>query len=85
MHISFLCNRCSEFCTTHGAFIAVLMDTLLLIMDVVSFAVSQYIFELAVPASVYVIPDNTYLFVEVDQYYTLSSCYLTYSHKVRWH
>lgn len=59
------------------------MDGLLLIMAVVTFAVSQYLFELAVPVVVSLSQENSYQSIYVDEYYTLSTCYLTYSNKVR--
>lgn len=78
-----LIQRCAEFGTAHGTFIEVLMDGLLLIMAVVSFAVSQYLFETAVPATVFLKQENSYQSIAVEEYYTLSTCYLTYSHKVQ--
>lgn len=66
------------FFRVHWKFLEVLLDSILLVMGAIAFVVSQYILESAVATHV-VSTSASYAHVE---YYTLSTCYETYSHQV---
>ena len=66
----------------HGKFIEVLMDAVLLILATVSFVMSLYVLELPVPVTLSLRQTNSNYPIVLEQYYTLSTCFKTYSAQV---
>jgi hypothetical protein len=70
----------------HGAFIRALLDALVLLFAVSALIVAVATFQKVEQAVVYVEPyDQTHWqqSVSVEEFYTLTTCYLTYYKKVR--